>query len=419
MTARGCATLGGAHRHRPRRTAGGHPPVGIDRHPDRCAGRRDRRARVGRHANSPSPEPVSGSRCRTRQRARPTPSSALTAPIPWWRATSTARLRTLRRLYGLAGRRRLRDGSRIGRRDVGPGIEFGHVPLGPDHTYWFATERAPEGGGARKANWPTSGQVRLLGGTDPVDPRRDRSSRRACATTSTTATTRGRGRAARSVLVGDAAHPMRPHLGQGGCQGLEDAAILADFVDRVRRPGDGIRPVRGLSSASGPGARPRIGAARPDRQPASGVAQRRGQPGPVLMPEAVVTRHLAAVASRSAFVLPTRADTQPLGEHRVTGLQRGRPNAASGLSSVEHSWRRSTRPSTLPTAQHIASSGRHGRAPHGWAATAVCAACRPGIESLGGQDPLGHPDLLFPRRGRRDPDAAVEAQVAGLNCSPP
>ena len=34
------------------------------------------------------------------------------------------------------------------------------------------------------------------------------------------------------VLVGDAAHPMRPHLGQGGCQGLEDAAILAGFVDQ-------------------------------------------------------------------------------------------------------------------------------------------------------------------------------------------
>jgi len=33
------------------------------------------------------------------------------------------------------------------------------------------------------------------------------------------------------TVVGDAAHPMRPHLGQGGCQGLEDAAILAALVD--------------------------------------------------------------------------------------------------------------------------------------------------------------------------------------------
>ena len=28
---------------------------------------------------------------------------------------------------------------------LGAGVECGHVPLGPDHTYWFATERAPEG----------------------------------------------------------------------------------------------------------------------------------------------------------------------------------------------------------------------------------------------------------------------------------
>ena len=28
---------------------------------------------------------------------------------------------------------------------IGPGVEVGHVPMGADRTYWFATERVAEG----------------------------------------------------------------------------------------------------------------------------------------------------------------------------------------------------------------------------------------------------------------------------------
>jgi 2-polyprenyl-6-methoxyphenol hydroxylase-like FAD-dependent oxidoreductase len=34
----------------------------------------------------------------------------------------------------------------------------------------------------------------------------------------------------RTVVMGDAAHPMTPHLGQGGCQAIEDAVVLAETV---------------------------------------------------------------------------------------------------------------------------------------------------------------------------------------------
>jgi 2-polyprenyl-6-methoxyphenol hydroxylase-like FAD-dependent oxidoreductase len=34
------------------------------------------------------------------------------------------------------------------------------------------------------------------------------------------------------TLLGDAAHPCTPNLGQGGCMALEDALVLAKCVDR-------------------------------------------------------------------------------------------------------------------------------------------------------------------------------------------
>ena len=61
---------------------------------------------------------------------------------------------------------------------LGPGIEFGHVPLGSDRTYWFATERAPEGHvapqgelaylRARFASWADPIPA-VLAATDPDD----------------------------------------------------------------------------------------------------------------------------------------------------------------------------------------------------------------------------------------------------------
>jgi 6-hydroxynicotinate 3-monooxygenase len=34
------------------------------------------------------------------------------------------------------------------------------------------------------------------------------------------------------VLLGDACHPMKPHMGQGAAMAIEDAAILARVLDR-------------------------------------------------------------------------------------------------------------------------------------------------------------------------------------------
>ncbi|CAJ1496939.1 FAD-dependent oxidoreductase [[Mycobacterium] holstebronense] len=187
---------------------------------------------------------------------------------------------------------------------MGPGIEVGHVPMGPDLTYWFATERVPEGQRAPEgelaylrtkfAQW-CEPIPSILAATSPADVLRD------------DLYDRGPARHwARGpiVLVGDAAHPMRPHLGQGGCQGLEDAAILAEFVDQApdlttafarfvafRRPR--VAPLVRESAWFG-----KVVNARP------GFLSAAASRATGLIPETLLMRHLASVAAGSAFVLP-------------------------------------------------------------------------------------------------------------------
>lgn len=198
---------------------------------------------------------------------------------------------------------------------MGPGLEVGHVPLrvngapgnGLDerHTYWFATQRVPQGlatpGGEHAhlqrvfGSWPEP-IPGLLAATDPAAVLRNDLYDRAPA---------AHWARDRAVIVGDAAHPMRPHLGQGGCQGLEDAAILAALTGGetdlseafVRFATFRRRRVRGLVAESRT-----VGRIINMRPVALGAAASRAS---ALIPEAVLARHLASVAGRSAFVLPS------------------------------------------------------------------------------------------------------------------
>ena len=43
------------------------------------------------------------------------------------------------------------------------------------------------------------------------------------------------------TLLGDAAHPMTPNLGQGGCQAVEDAVVLAERLARAPDLEQGLR----------------------------------------------------------------------------------------------------------------------------------------------------------------------------------
>lgn len=114
----------------------------------------------------------------------------------------------------------------------GRGLRFGLVPLPDNRVYWFAVRNGPPTATAQDAHR----EVLDLFGTwhDPI--RRVVESTDAATITwspieelARPLTTLFRGV---SVLVGDAAHAMTPNLGQGGNQGLEDAATLVRLLTR-------------------------------------------------------------------------------------------------------------------------------------------------------------------------------------------
>jgi 2-polyprenyl-6-methoxyphenol hydroxylase-like FAD-dependent oxidoreductase len=114
----------------------------------------------------------------------------------------------------------------------GRGSEFGLVGIGRGRFYWFATKNAPEGQ-AESAAGRKREVLDLLSGAyqparaaveatpEPEILRNDIYDRKPTS----------RWGVGRATLLGDAAHPMTPSLGQGACQAIEDAVVLARCLD--------------------------------------------------------------------------------------------------------------------------------------------------------------------------------------------
>jgi 2-polyprenyl-6-methoxyphenol hydroxylase-like FAD-dependent oxidoreductase len=107
----------------------------------------------------------------------------------------------------------------------GAGNLFGQVPIRGNRVYWYAAMNVPEGG---RSVHPQAELQAVFGGWhapihDLIDAADDRTILRNDIYDRPVLKTWGRGRL---TLVGDAAHPMTPFLGQGACQALEDAVVL-------------------------------------------------------------------------------------------------------------------------------------------------------------------------------------------------
>ena len=121
-------------------------------------------------------------------------------------------------------RRRISGGESLGH-----GSLFGIARLNGSQAYWWASVRCAESDGAS----PESEKAALLSAfsgwhapiPELVTATPSEAIIRTCLYERTPLERVSEGRIA---LVGDAAHPMLPNLGQGACQAIEDAVVLAD-----------------------------------------------------------------------------------------------------------------------------------------------------------------------------------------------
>jgi 2-polyprenyl-6-methoxyphenol hydroxylase-like FAD-dependent oxidoreductase len=115
----------------------------------------------------------------------------------------------------------------------GGGRRFGVGPVGLGRTGWWATANEPEGA----AEAPSEHREKLLGlfggWCAPVEElikaTPSENVLRNSAYDRPAAASWGEGRV---TLLGDAAHPMTPNFGQGGCMAIEDAAVLARCLSK-------------------------------------------------------------------------------------------------------------------------------------------------------------------------------------------
>jgi 2-polyprenyl-6-methoxyphenol hydroxylase-like FAD-dependent oxidoreductase len=124
----------------------------------------------------------------------------------------------------------------------GPSARFALYHCGPDRVFWYATRNAPQASpdppDGRKAevgrlfqDWHEPIPEAIEATLETEILRNDIVDRRPLSRW-------GRGR---MTLLGDAAHPTTPNLGQGACQALEDAVVLADCWRQCREVEPALR----------------------------------------------------------------------------------------------------------------------------------------------------------------------------------
>jgi 2-polyprenyl-6-methoxyphenol hydroxylase-like FAD-dependent oxidoreductase len=125
---------------------------------------------------------------------------------------------------------------------LGHGRRFGIVPIGGGRVAWWATANEPEDA-TDDAEGRKAKLMRMFGGwhrpiPDLIAATPDEDILKNGTYDRPPARRWGRGRV---TLLGDAAHPTTPNLGQGGCMAIEDAAVLACSLAQAGDVAAGLR----------------------------------------------------------------------------------------------------------------------------------------------------------------------------------
>jgi 2-polyprenyl-6-methoxyphenol hydroxylase-like FAD-dependent oxidoreductase len=139
--------------------------------------------------------------------------------------------------------------SRFG--DVAPGVHvqsygrgsiFGIIPVGDGITYWYGSQNAPAGGKDEPGRRKEALVSLFRGWHDPIEPLIEAAEEDTIARADIfdlpKRTTWGSGRV---TLLGDAAHPTAPTLGQGACMAIEDGEVLAKALVAREDPAEALR----------------------------------------------------------------------------------------------------------------------------------------------------------------------------------
>jgi 2-polyprenyl-6-methoxyphenol hydroxylase-like FAD-dependent oxidoreductase len=129
-----------------------------------------------------------------------------------------------------------------GQLSLGRGAQFGSWQLPGGRTYWFAAEAAPEGARAGGAVGRAQLAERFASWHQPIPELIAATADDELIVTDIYDSRPLRGWShGRVTLVGDAAHPSTPNLGQGTCQAFEDAAVLARCLERYDEVATAVR----------------------------------------------------------------------------------------------------------------------------------------------------------------------------------